>query len=357
MHRVFCASACILLAAMPAASSAPSSGAARLIVLDMASDASGDTASPANIARNMTYIENLGIDGVVVRTQAGWDLMLPDKVLNYDDIMAGELAPLRGRMGKVKANFLVTYLMNVDPFDSWTQVVDNWVTLARAAHDVGMVGLVFDNEAYSGDVWTYPQDVAYADAYSLSAYQEQYRERGRQLMGALAAVWPSIQFMALHGPYVSDPRTPASVVLGQAAVTSRDLSGFFFAGLLEAAPPTAAVIDGGEVYQYRTEQEFYDSYQFRRFALPKLQPSVLVPSGLRDAWPDKIDIAFGVYDQAWKAGYPMDPTILQATLTNALRQADSFVWLYAEQHDYLTPGGVGEPWLRAVQQAAAAARR
>jgi hypothetical protein len=166
-----------------------------------------------------------------------------------------------------------------------------------------------------------------------------------------------MRFMVLHGPYVSDPRTPTSVVLEQSAVTDRDLSGFFFAGLLEAAPSTAAVIDGGEVYQYRTEQDFKSSYHFRRFELPDLQPTALVSPEFRHVWPEKIDISFGVYDEEWKAGYPMDPTILQATLTNALRRADSFVWLYTERHDYLTPGGVEHAWLAAVQQAVAAARR
>lgn len=347
----------LCLATMLAASGSTIAGAAKLIVLDMAGDEFGDAASPANVARNMAHIENVGFDGVVVRTQAGWDLMLPGKVLNYADIMETELAPLRKRMGKVNANFLVTYVMNVDPFDSWSQVIGNWVTLARAARDVGMVGLVFDNEAYNGNVWTYPEDVTYADAHTLSAYQEQYRERGRQLMRALAVAWPSIRFMALHGPYVSDPRTPAAVVLEQAAVTDRDLSGFFFAGILEAAPPTASVMDGGEIYQYRTRQEFEDSYAFRRFILPRLQPSDLVPPALRDVWSEKIDISFGVYDEQWKDGYKMDPTILQATLTNALRQADNYVWLYTEQHDYLTSGSLGPTWLSAVQQAVAAARR
>lgn len=356
MLRSFVMSGCFLLATAVGANGTLGANATQLIMLNMASNGFGDAAAPANLARNMEFIESIGIDGVVVRTQAGWDLMLPDKVLDYDDI-AAELGPLRHRMGKVDANFLVTYVMNVDPFDSWTQVIDNWVTLARAARDVGMVGLVFDNEAYNGDVWTYPQDVTYAGTHSLAAYRAQYRERGRQLMRALAAVWPSMRFMVLHGPYVSDPRTPTSVVLEQSAVTDRDLSGFFFAGLLEAAPRTATVIDGGEVYQYRTEQDFKNSYHFRRFVLPSLQPSALVLPEFHNVWSEKIDISFGVYDEEWKAGYPMNPTILQATLTNALRQADSFVWLYAEQHDYLTPGGVERAWLAAVQEAVAAARR
>jgi len=42
---------------------------------------------------------------------------------------------------------------------------------------------------------------------------------------------------------------------------------------------------------------------------------------------------------------------------SALRQADSYVWLYAEQHNYLAPDGVGAEWQAAVKHAKAAAER
>lgn len=351
------AGACLVLASGLVAGLAYASSAPKLIVVDMASDDSGDAAAPENLARHMSFIETTGIDGVAVNTQAGWDLMLPGRVLDYDDVYENQLGYLKGKLTKVNTNFLTTYVMNVDPFDSWKLVIDNWVTVARAARDIGMVGLIFDNEAYNGNVWTYPQDVRYASRYTLAAYQERYRQRARELMHALAAVWPTIQFLTMHGPYVSDPRTPASVVLGQSAITNRDLSGFFFAGLLEAAPSTAAIIDGGEVYQYRTEADFKASYRYRKSTLPTLQPSALVPSSMRGTWSEKIDISFGVYDEQWKAKYPMNPAILETTLANALRQADSYVWLYAEQHNYLKPGGVGAEWSGAVRRAMAAAAR
>ena len=202
----------------------------QLIIVNTASDRTGDAASPANVARNMSFIESTGIDGVALNTDAAGNLMQKGK-LSYDQVRR-ELAPLQGKMRQVRTNFVLTYVMNVDPFDSWAGVIDNWVTLARASRDVGMTGFIFDNEPYNGGVWIYPRDVKHAAAYSLAEYQKQYRRRGKELMTALTQVWPKLRFLVMHGPYLSDRRTPDHVVLDQGAVTDRDLSGFFFAGLL-----------------------------------------------------------------------------------------------------------------------------
>ena len=90
--------------------------------------------------------------------------------------------------------------------------------------------------------------------------------------------------------------------------------------------------------------------------MPALAGGTLIPPALRPLWPTKSDIAFGVFDEPWIPAYPMDLAIFEATLANALRQADSYVWIYAERHNYLRPGGVGEEWLEAVQRAKAAAK-
>ncbi|MFZ1429096.1 MAG: hypothetical protein WAS21_20265 [Geminicoccaceae bacterium] len=325
----------------------------QLIIVNTASDRTGDAASPANVARNMSFIESTGIDGVALNTDAGWNLMQKGK-LSYDQVRR-ELAPLQGKMRQVRTNFVLTYVMNVDPFDSWAGVIDNWVTLARASRDAGMTGFIFDNEPYNGEVWIYPRDVKHAAAYSLADYQKQYRRRGKELMTALTQVWPKLRFLVMHGPYLSDRRTPDHVVLDQGAVTDRDLSGFFFAGLLEAATGPAKVIDGGEVYQYRSRSDFANSYRYRKHTMPALAGGPLIPASLRPLWSSRSDIAFGVFDEQWIPEYPMNLDIFETTLTNALRQADSYVWLYAERHNYLKAGGVGAKWLAAVKRAKVAA--
>lgn len=352
--RVLMAGVCLCCWAMVTPGIGEALAQPKLIIVDTANDRSGNAAAPANVARNMDFIETTGIDGVALNTNVGWQVMLNG--VTYDDAMR-ELDPMQGKMQKVSANFLLTYVMNVDPFDSWDEVIDSWVALARAARDTGLTGFIFDNEPYNGDVWIYPGDVEHAAAQSLAQYQEQYRKRGKELMAALSATWPQLQFLVMHGPYVSDSRTPDHVILDQGTVMDRDLSGFFFAGLLEAAPATAKVIDGGEVYQYRSAADFQNSYHYRKQTMPALAGGTLIPAGLRPVWTQKSDIAFGVFDEQWIPEYPMNLDIFRTTLANALRQADSYVWLYAEQHNYLAPGGVGAEWQAAVKHAKAAAER
>src|SRR6478672_2728411 len=146
--RVLMAGVCLCCWAMVTPGIGEALAQPKLIIVDTANDRSGNAAAPANVARQVM------LNGVT-----------------YDDAMR-ELDPMQGKMQKVSANFLLTYVMNVDPFDSWDDVIDSWVALARAARDTGLTGFVFDNEPYNGDVWIYPGDVEHASAHSLGQYQE-----------------------------------------------------------------------------------------------------------------------------------------------------------------------------------------
>jgi hypothetical protein len=224
--------------------------------------------------------------------------------------------------------------------------------MAQASRDAGLEGIFFDNEEYFEKMWTYPADVKYPSK-TLVQYQEQYRLRGNQVMSAIIAEWPECKIVTLHGPYVSDSRTPASVTDGQISATNNDLRGYFFAGMLAAAP--GQVIDGGEVYQYRTTDDFLNSYTWRNTSMPNLSPNSLIPASLTDIWLSKSSISFGLFDTQWKAGWSMNQATWQSDITNALRQADYMLWTYAESNDYLTPGGVDPSWITAIWNARSAA--
>jgi hypothetical protein len=241
---------------------------------------------------------------------------------------------------------------SADPFDSWTQTVNNWVTLAQAARGTGLEGVFFDNEEYYEQMWDYPGDVKYPSK-TLGQYQEQYRLRGQQVMQGIMAQWPTARIVHIHGPYISDSGTPSSVTLKQAVGRDNDLRGYFFAGMLSAAP--GQVIDGGEVYQYRTPGDFYNSYIWRKTSMPNLSPNTLIPTSHKNIWLVSSNIGFGIYDTKWLPAYPMNPSTFQSVIANALMQTDSIVWTYAEFHDYLTPGSVSRKWINAIWNARKAA--
>jgi hypothetical protein len=259
-----------------------------------------------------------------------------------------------GTMPKLSGSYLNINLRDSgDPFGNWDTTLYNWQVMAQAAKDAGMRGLVFDNEPYvEPNAFTYPGS-ATNPGLGLAAYQTQYRQRGADVMNAVQAVWQNAEIVSLHGPYVSDPATPASVTLDQVGVDENDMRGFFFSGMLGAKGTAAKVIDGGELYQYRTKTDFDNSVAWRKYGLPQVPNSALIPADLRATWADKISLSFGLFDQQWRpnGAYPMTPALLEEALFQALMHADSPVWLYAEANDYLIPNSVDQSWLTAISNA------
>jgi len=246
-----------------------------------------------------------------------------------------------------------------DVFDDWSQITANWRTLARALREAGFEGIMFDNESYFEPAFRYPGG---SSGRTLQAYRDQTRQRGREIISAIQQVYPGIQLLAFHGPYLSEPRAPLYVAMQQAGennegVRETNLQGSFFVGLVEGSKVPGAVIDGGEVYQYRSKRDFTRSYQWRKTQFASAQvDSPLIPVPLRPKWSSKVGIAFAVYDRAWKHASSHEPGVMRTTLENALRTTDKYVWFYVEGPDWLVPGQVSQEWIQSVRGAVAAAR-
>jgi hypothetical protein len=311
-----------------------------------------------SLLNNLSLVASSPFDGLVINMPATYTTMLNTAPIDYNSVYGYWLQPLVGAMPKLQNSYVNVNLRDSgDPFTNWSTTLGNWSIIARAARDAGMRGIYFDNEAYvEPNAFTYPGN-ANTPALGLAAYQEQFRQRGADVMNAITSVWANAEVVSLHGPYVSDPTTPQSVRLDQVGASEEDMRGYFFAGMLGAKGPSAKVIDGGEVYQYRTLADFENSVQWRRFLLPQVAGSSLVPATLRDTWSNDISLTFGLFDQEWRpnGAYPMTPSLLEEALYQALMHADSPVWLYAENNNYLVPGGVGAEWTTAISNAKARA--
>ena len=223
----------------------------------------------------------------------------------------------------------------------------------------GFAGFYFDVEEY-GDPWLdFPEDYD-APVADLAAYREQTRLLGRQVMEAVAEEWPAAVVLFTFGPWLSEPETPDEVILFQAGDASEyELLGPLFVGFLEGAGPDNLIVDGGEVYQYRTPEDFSLAYDWREFGIASDETdSAFIPDALRPDWGARVSNGFGVYNIAWQAdrGFDMDPAIMETTLTNALRQTDDLVWFYTEEFEdgvgnWYVPGSMPEPWFDAVRAA------
>jgi hypothetical protein len=320
------------------------------------------TPTPSFVSANFDFLESQPFDGIVVYlrnpdlsvnlTQA----VMKDTPVSYDTMMS-VLAPIADLdFTNLKENLgLVQGSTPPDFFDDWSVVVQNYANIARAAKDSGLKGLCFDNEQYAAPWGDYGGHLKYASTKTLAEYRAQARLRGKEVMEAMVGQFPDIVFLTLHGPYVSETAAPWQLQFPQWQ-SANELLGPFFAGHMEGAGSTGCCIDGGEIYTLRSQADFQASYGWRRDDLPSdAVDCSFIPSDLRPAWPGRSCLSFGVYDCPF-GGAAMNSTVLRSTLANAMRQADRYVWFYAEASTYLLPsnaGGASAEWVDAVRQAKA----
>lgn len=310
------------------------------------------------IVEHIDYIESLPFDGMVVNIGPSWEVMT-GRPITYDDVYGHWLAPLDGTFKRFTQNFVEVLIDDPgDVFDdaAWNTTIENFRIMARAARDAGFVGIFFDNEQYKGRWLDYPEDYV-NPTHSLEEYRERTRLRGSQIMQAVVSEFPEVVFLVYHGPYLSEPKTPPEVIAGQAGPgDDSDLGGALFTGFLEGLGPRAKLIDGGEVYAYRTSKDFATSYDWRKHGLPSATTdSVFITDADRAVWSDRVSISYGVYNLPFPTEHDtMTPLILRSTLEQALRHADDYVWHYAYLDNWLIPGDMPRCWFKAVEGARAA---
>lgn len=315
-------------------------------------------ASPSYIRDHRDYLDSLPFDGIVTYVRSeDRSINISAKVLGQRELDPGEistcLAPLKDlRFHNLTENFAAVLGGRPPDFmDDWSVPIRNFAHLAKAAREAGLRGIYFDNETYSAPWADHPRGVSRPDV-PLADYQERARLRGRQVMEAIVEQFPDIVVVLLHGPYISETRAPSP--LFPQWQRRNELHGPFFAGFVEGAGDRATIVDGGELYHLRSGQEFKDSYEWRKAALPSGDVDCcFLPQGLRAQWTKRVRFGFGVYDRPFQKR-EMNPEILESTLSHALRQSDAFVWLYIEGPTFLKPpseGGASQHWIDAVRRA------
>jgi hypothetical protein len=352
-----------LILLVMAASALPALAQPRLILLTQSNlrnpDGSEVRVYPSYIKTKVSVIETLPFDGIAFHSPSGRTLM--DGTLHSTATLANEWAPLKGvQWTRMKHNFAV---VNVDRpndfFDDWSATIQSFQNLAVALRDAGIQGILFDNEEYQRDLWHYPANVSYASSHSLSDYYAQARLRGGQIISAVQAVYPDIEFMVLLSPADNCPATPDL----QTAWTRdpNNLAGAFTVGLMEQS--TKPIVDGNEVsYNYRTQAEFDASYRWRRYDMATKCP--YIPTSFQASWSNRISISQAVYNRpiTYANGVykDMNPTIMRQNLGMALRGVDRYAWLYWEGGNWYNPVGstygVPKDWYDAVEQSWLATR-
>jgi len=261
---------------------------------------------------------------------------------------------------------------NVDWFDEqgWANIVEHWRIAARVARQSGLKGILFDPEPYTPP---YAQ-FGYAaqpehEKHSFDDYYAKARQRGRQVMEAVAKEHPDVTLFCYFLNSVNVTATghadPRRVLAGRRGY---GLLPAFLDGWLDAAPPSVTFVDGCEsAYRYNSPQQYLEAAVAIKGACQEL-----VSPENRAKYRAQVQVSFGVYldaywnpkDSEWGRWYidgQGGPRVerLRANVEIALRAADEYVWIYGEKFRWWpTPNGRvnQETWPEALPGCEAALR-
>jgi hypothetical protein len=229
---------------------------------------------------------------------------------------------------------------DVDWFDDagWEVIVAHWRTAARVARQCGLAGIMFDPEAYKEPYRAFDWSTqAQVQAHTFAQYTEKARQRGREIMAAVADEYPDATILAFF--LLSIHRDAAERVdpMGALAGNAYGLLPGFVNGWLDAAPPTITIVDGCEqAYRYNSRLDYLTGANLIRNKCQRL----VAPEN-RYKYRAQVQVGFGVYldayvnppDNTWYIN-PGQQTPVQRLGENvaiALEVADQYVWIYGEQ--------------------------
>jgi hypothetical protein len=281
---------------------------------------------------------------------------------------------------------------DVDWFESDEAMLNNARLAAWIARQGGVKGVLFDTEQYKFPLFDYHKQ-KHASTKTYGEYAEQVRKRGSAVMRAFQEEYPDITILMLIGhwanykygyPNPSNPENHGKNAWNMWTNDPKKLEFFeygllspFIDGMVEAAGSNVKLVDGFEMtYMHLRNQEFVKA---RRIFLEHTKPFMKDPHRYFDVFTQ----GFGIFlDAQWLLDIdgkvfdlPGDHTLefigwnktdftnnywqpdeIQMSLTNALKHADKYVWLYSERTWYWGPNKTIPPaYEQAIRNARAAA--
>jgi len=295
-------------------------------------------------------METRPFDGIVINVVGRRDDQKPvDLRLAFsrqawkEEWFAGALDDLKAcRFTRLTDNFLMVWANpgDVDWFDDagWREIVEHWRMAARLAKAAGARGIAFDPEPYHQPHAAFHYGAqAGRDAHSFEAYCAKVRERGREVMKAVAAEYPDIAILSFFLGSVCGTATGRADPRPLLAPDGYGLLPAFLDGWLDVAPPGVTMVDGYEgSYRYNSDIQFLEAGNLVRGACQEL-----VSPENRPKYRAQVQVGFGVYLDAyvnpptspWYVDGLGGPRVdrLRANVSAATRVADRYVWIYGEK--------------------------
>jgi hypothetical protein len=259
----------------------------------------------------------------------------------------------RANLTKLTHNFLwfLPKPGDGDYFDDaeFAVICHNVGLLARLARQIGFAGLLFNPEGAGefGQAFDY-RSQKHAAATSFDEYEVKVRQRGGEVMRAMAREYPDMVllnlFMFSYGAEAMRLDDPAEVL----ADHSYGLLPAFCNGLLDEVPPSMTIVDGNEnAYYYYGPLDFHRGYHVMRH-----QALSLVAPENRRKYQAQVQAGHAMFMDRFFAqkGQPIEECLkhFRDHLGWAMTTSDEYVWTWNEQvlwmpeSSYNMPPGVTE---------------
>jgi hypothetical protein len=228
----------------------------------------------------------------------------------------------------------------IDWFDDFSHIIENARLAGKVAKNGGVKGILFDIEQYNSQLFEYSKQRDNATK-SWDEYADQVRKRGQEIMKAFQSEYPDITIFLTFGyclPWVQmgGTRSLAEVNYG--------LLSPLLDGMVDAALPTATIVDGYELaYSYKDVSLFAPGYKMMAEDVLK------IVNADHTKYRSVFSFGFGVWmDYNWRElGWDVSdssknfytPEEFMTTINTALKSSDEYVWIYTETPKWWTASG------------------
>jgi hypothetical protein len=265
------------------------------------------------------------------------------------------IADLRAAHWQLFTDNFLPVALSLSPFSEglnwfddgrWQTVANNFRVISRIAAQGRAKGLMLDPEHYGYSLFSYESQNKQLPR-SFESYERIARQRGREVMAAIASEFPDTTLLSFYGHTLLLKQLRSYRILSEA---SYSLLPAFYDGLLEGMGPGAFLYDGYEFsYGFKERRSFSAGHDnIRNWAVS----ISLVP----DFYKRSVRAAFGLWlDRDQQFSY-FTPQEFQNALAAALDVSDGYVWIYGQSFRLFPPSKIPPSFIESIAAARRASR-
>jgi hypothetical protein len=223
--------------------------------------------------------------------------------------------------------------------ERWRSIAQNFAVAAQIAAAGGIKGLILDPEHYNYSLFRYADQRQQVDR-TFAGYQRVARQRGREVMVAVAAHLPRTVLLSLYAYTL--PLSERGKRLEDAGYS---LLPAFYDGLLEAMPAGSFLVDGYEAaYAFKVRRQFLEGYR-------RIRQGAVDLSAVPDRYRQHVKAGFGLWLDYKQKPEHFTPAEFSQAVSTALEVSDGYVWIYSHGPRFFPAANVNPSYIDALAEA------